>query len=135
MLLGYYGCVTNTGNNQWRTKGVQGAMAPLEQQPHTSKLTTGTTDRQKNRSNIPAENAQQYYKRSVLLPLVDSCLAQLSERFQGGSAIISKFSLLLPPYCCNATTSGNDSHTLQKMYYAFLPSEITVETELLRWKS
>jgi hypothetical protein len=110
-------------------------MAPLEQQPHTSKLTSGTTGRQKNRSNIPAENAQQYYKRSVLIPLVDSCLAQLSERFQGGSAIVSKFSLLLPSYCCNATISGSDIHTLTKLYYAFLPSEITVETELLRWKS
>jgi hypothetical protein len=94
------------------------------------------TGRQKNRSikNIPAESAQQYYKRSVFIPLVDSCLAQLSERFQGGSAIVSKFSLLSPSYCCNATISGSDIHTLTKLYYAFLPSEITVETELLRCK-
>jgi hypothetical protein len=30
--------------------------------------------------------------------IVDSCLAQLSEQFQGGSAIVSKFSLLLSEY-------------------------------------
>jgi hypothetical protein len=47
---------------------------PLEQQPHTSKLTSETTGRQKNRSNIPVENGHQYYKRSVLIPLVDSCM-------------------------------------------------------------
>jgi hypothetical protein len=82
---------------------------PLEQQLHTSKLTSGTTGRQKNRSNIHAENAQQYCKRSELIPLVNSCLAQLSERFQGGSAVVSKFSLLLPSYCCNATISGSES--------------------------
>jgi hypothetical protein len=71
--------------HQWRTEGRQGAMVSLEQQPHASKLTSETTGRQKNRSKIRAENAQQYYKRSVLIPLVASCLAQLSERFQDGS--------------------------------------------------
>jgi hypothetical protein len=30
--------------------------------------------------------------------IVDSCLAQLSQQFQGGSAIVSKFSLLLSEY-------------------------------------
>jgi hypothetical protein len=90
-------------------------VAPLKQQLHNSKLIPGTSSRQKNRSNIPAENAQQYYKRSVFIPIVDSCLAQLSKRFQGGSAIVSKISLLLPSYCCNATIGGSDIHTLTKL--------------------
>lgn len=94
-----------------------------------------TTGRQKNRSNTPAENAQQYYKRSVFIPFLDSCMTQLSERFQGGSAIASRFSILLPSYCCNATISKIDIHTLIKLYDAFLPSDVAVETELLRWTS
>ena len=36
---------------------------------------------QKNRSNIPAETAEIYFKRAVFLPLLDSCIAQMKERF------------------------------------------------------
>ena len=58
-----------------------------------------TTGRQQNRTNVPATTAQQYYQRAVFLPFVDICMFQLGERFQGASAIVSRFSLLLPSCC------------------------------------
>jgi hAT family C-terminal dimerisation region len=72
----------------------------------------------------------------VFLPFVDICIAQLHERFQGDSAIVNRFTLLLPKFRNRASIS--EVEELAQLYSSFLPEGVTVtalETELLRWKS
>ena len=38
------------------------------------------TARQRNRTNVPADSAHQYYRHAVFLPFVDCCIAQMRER-------------------------------------------------------
>ena len=37
--------------------------------------------RQTNRANPPADTPEEYYKRAVFYPFVDTVLAQIEERF------------------------------------------------------
>ena len=63
-------------------------------------------------------------------------MAQLHERFQGDSAIVDRFTLLLPNFCNRATFI--EIKELPHPYSSFLPERVTVtalETELLRWES
>ena len=39
------------------------------------------TTRQRNRNNVPASSAQEYYRRAVFLPFIDCCVAQMKVRF------------------------------------------------------
>jgi hypothetical protein len=92
------------------------------------------TGKQQNRTNVPAANAHEYYRRAVFLPFLDICMAQLHDRFQGDSAIVNRFILLLPK-CCNRA-SIVEVEELTQLYGSFLPDGVTaLETELLRWKS
>ena len=60
-------------------------------------------------------------------------MAQLHERFQGDSAIVNRFILLLPK--CNRA-SIVEVEELTQLYGSFLPDGVTaVETELLLWNS
>jgi hypothetical protein len=63
-------------------------------------------------------------------------MAQLHERFQGDSAIVNRYTLLLPKFCNRA--SINEVEELTQLYSSFLPEGVTLtglETEFLRWKS
>ena len=51
---------------------------------------------QKNRSNIPAETAEIYFKRAVFQPLLDSCIAQIKERFNKHCLLSTKICNFLP---------------------------------------
>ena len=57
------------------------------------------TKRQSNRSNVPADCANDYYKRAVFLPFVDTCLVQLQQRFKSHALIAYRLSCLLPALC------------------------------------
>ena len=39
------------------------------------------TTRQRNRVNVPASSAQEYYRRAMFLPFLDCCVEQLKQRF------------------------------------------------------
>ena len=63
-------------------------------------------------------------------------MAQLHERFQGDSAIVNRFTRLLPKFCDRASIL--EAEELTQLYSSFLQEGVTVtvlETELLRWKS
>jgi hypothetical protein len=94
------------------------------------------TGRQQNCTNVPAASAHEYCRRAVFLPFVDICMAQLHERFQGNSAFVNRFTLLLPTFCNRASIL--EAEELTQLYSSFLHEGVTVtvlETELLRWKS
>lgn len=54
------------------------------------------TKKQVNRSNIPADNAEVYYRRSIFIPWLDSFLANIRERFCKHRHILKGFMCLLP---------------------------------------
>ncbi|KAK4885303.1 hypothetical protein RN001_001574 [Aquatica leii] len=54
------------------------------------------TKKQINRSNIPADSAEVYYRRSIFIPWLDSFLANITERFCKHKNILKGFMCLLP---------------------------------------
>ena len=61
--------------------------------------------RQSNRDNHPAQNAEEYYRRSMYFPYLDNyCLEQLRERFTAQTATAYTLSNLLPSFVIDADT-------------------------------
>ncbi|KAK4871959.1 hypothetical protein RN001_016083, partial [Aquatica leii] len=54
------------------------------------------TKKQINRSSIPADSAEMYYRRSIFIPWLDSFLANITERFCKHKNIPKGFMCLLP---------------------------------------
>jgi len=92
------------------------------------------TARQKNRSNVPANNALEYFKRAYFLPFIDTCLVQLDERFTRHAATACQLSVILPAFL----NSGKfeDIVPAVELYSQFLPDGglIPVQTEYMRWQ-
>ena len=44
--------------------------------------------RQQNREKHPADNAEEYYRRSMYVPYLDVCLEQLRKRFTAHTATV-----------------------------------------------
>ena len=40
-----------------------------------------TTNRQINRSNVPAESVSEYFKRSITIPFIDFILSKMKSRY------------------------------------------------------
>lgn len=59
-----------------------------------------TTNRQKVRSNIPAETAETYYKRNIYSSFLDHVLSELTARFSTHHENIGNLQILLPK-CIN----------------------------------
>jgi hypothetical protein len=89
---------------------------------------------QKHRSNVPAGSVEEYYKRSMFYPFVDTCIGQVTERFRSHSAKACMVSVLLPAYCCSSNYSSLEKGA--EFYQQFLPSGLNaLETEFLRWQA
>ncbi|XP_074658619.1 52 kDa repressor of the inhibitor of the protein kinase-like [Tubulanus polymorphus] len=54
-----------------------------------------TCGRQTQRSNIPAESVEQYFKRAIAIPILDHLYSEINDRFfSGQETILSAFSVL-----------------------------------------
>ncbi|XP_050540290.1 52 kDa repressor of the inhibitor of the protein kinase-like [Daktulosphaira vitifoliae] len=54
------------------------------------------TKHQTKRSNAPSENIEEYYRRSIFVPWIDSFLNSLSDRFLKHKNLLTSFKCLLP---------------------------------------
>ena len=54
------------------------------------------TSIQRNRSNTPSASPQEHYKRVVTIPLIDSFINQLEDRFHGDESHASVLLCLVP---------------------------------------
>ena len=90
--------------------------------------------RQTNRENHPAQNAEEYYRRSMYFPYLDVCLEQLRERFTSQSVIAYALSSLLPSFVSEA-----DARSLRasvQAYDCFIEGGSDgFEAELMRWQA
>ena len=85
------------------------------------------------RNNMPADNAESYYKRTVYIPFLDSILSELNARFTGLSKCCAKALLLLP-----ANLEKLDENSVSDMvsYYEIdLPDKYSVQQEIMLWKN
>ena len=92
---------------------------------------------QKNRFNIPAEAAEIYFKRAVFLPLLDSCIAQMKERFHKHRLLSTKICNFLP-----SSIGENRDYPINEiveMYQEQLDVEnssyLAATIEFQRWKA
>lgn len=91
------------------------------------------TGRQKNRCNVPADTAEQYFKRAYFLPFIDTCLSQLKERFEQQTAIAYQMSTVIPAFMDNCTFSQLEPAA--KFYSTFLDGDtLALQTEYTRWQ-
>ena len=93
------------------------------------------TARQRNRNNVPATSSNEYYKRAVFLPFIDTCIAQLNERFRQHAAKAYQLSALLPRVC--VTRPFSEIERTAELYKQFLPngSVDALRAQYMRWQA
>lgn len=55
-----------------------------------------------NRPNMEFSNAEEYFRRSVYIPVMDDLMQQLQDRFEKHRNIVSSLYMILPAHCVNA---------------------------------
>ena len=104
--------------------------------------TIGTTESvprktsvQRNRSNTPSTSPQEHYKRVVAIPLLDSLITQLKERFCGESGHTQALLSLIPSVIISCSVELSQHLDKFMFWDAGLPSSKSLPRELQRWQS
>ena len=96
------------------------------------------TSLQRNRSNVPSNTPMEHYKRAIAIPLLDSLLSQMKERFSEDQCHAQGLLHLLPSVI-KATTTENEpvDSTLESLlhYKGDLPFPRSLGNELRRWNA
>ncbi|XP_060879463.1 52 kDa repressor of the inhibitor of the protein kinase-like [Metopolophium dirhodum] len=74
------------------------------------------TNRQKGRSNNPAETAEIYYKINVYYPFLDHVLSELAARFSNHHEKIGNLQILIPKFMKNKNDAKSKLTEIHKMY-------------------
>ena len=93
--------------------------------------------RQQHRSNIEANNYQEYYCRNLTIPLLDHLIAELNTRFaESSSHNVVEFMHLLPSVVIkdDAMLNREKIESILKFYSNDLPSLTCIDSELDLWK-
>ena len=88
--------------------------------------------RQRNRPNVPADDPQEYFKRAMFLPFLDTCVGQLQSRFEDHASKANKLPFILPAHLEDARFE--DVQDAAHLYEKFLPGD-SLEMEFRRWKA
>ena len=88
---------------------------------------------QKNRSNIPAENACEYYRRVISVPLLDHLITELESCFDKHKQTALQGMYLIPALLVTKSIEEISPKVseLGKMYVNDLPSSSSLQSELL----
>ena len=92
---------------------------------------------QRNRNNTPSTTPQEHYKRAVAIPLLDSLLTQLNERFTGENSHQAALLCLIPSLIASSESNVQLSEELDNLMYwsADLPCPMSLSSELRRWQT
>ena len=94
--------------------------------------------RQQHRSNPPADNTSEYYKRTLTISMLDHLISELDSRFgEDSTLIVTEFMAILPSEITNPNANlelQNFSNLIQ-LYENDLPSPRCLDTELDIWKT
>ena len=91
------------------------------------------TGRQCHRDNVEHASAEEYYRRTIIIPFLDNLIQELQERFGNTQVVASKLMNLVPSVLCNATNVSFDD--LVTFYDEDLPNPSLVATKILRRKA
>ena len=92
------------------------------------------------RANHPSDTVEDYFKRALAIPLVDSLIMELNCRFESVSQNVVKLLYLVPSVCatCDVTNKNGDNKseldTLVNVYKDDLPNPGLVELEYDIWR-
>lgn len=102
-----------------------------------SESTPRKTSLQRNRSNIPSQSAKEHYKRVVAIPVLDSFISQLEERFDSEGKQGHTILCLVPSMMLNFSPSVQLSEHINDLLYweQDLPCSTSLPSELRRWQS
>ena len=94
------------------------------------------TSLQRNRNNTPSTTPREHYKRAVAIPLLDSLLTQLNDRFTGENSHQAALLCLIPSLII-ASSSEQLSEKLDSLMYwkADLPYPMSLSSEVRRWQT
>ena len=84
-----------------------------------------------NRENHPADNPQEYYRRTLAIPLLDCIISELDSRFSSLSRSASKVLQLVPTIVLDG--EKQDLNDLVAMYESDLVDKYLVGQELILW--
>jgi hypothetical protein len=94
------------------------------------------TARQRHRSNVPASNAEEYYRRAYYLPFLDTCISQLNERFTDRSANAYKIRAVIPAFMDGCSFSDLEpAAELFVQVLSGLGDNMALKVEFMRWQA
>ena len=88
-----------------------------------------TAMRQAHRNNVPAETPLIYYKRALIMPLLDTIISEITVRFEKTHCIAGKVLCLVPSIICDEDSTKFQE--LVKMYESDLANIDAVDQEMM----
>ena len=92
-----------------------------------------TTGRQRHRENPEYSTVEEYYHRSVVIPLLDNLIEQMEERFGNTKVMALKLLCLVPSELSGASTESFED--VASLYSSDLPNPALYSMEVWRWKN
>ena len=92
-----------------------------------------TTGRQQHRPNTPAANPEEYFRRTIAVPLLDSIISEMEVRFDATSKRAVKLLCLVPVVCCRSDECPDISDAVD-MFAADIPHPALVGIEFQSWR-
>ena len=91
--------------------------------------------RQRHRSNVPAESTEEYFRRAIWYPYLDTIIQSINQRFTNHSDLVHKMAALLPSHI--EVYTWNDIKNSVLLYKPVLgnPDEEQVRFQFLDWKA
>ena len=90
--------------------------------------------RQQHHNNTEAHDPEQYYKRTIAIPLLDHIIASIEKQFSQHTTIATSLLGLVPSVFCSESEASLDIESVVSMYETDLHSPELLEMELARWK-
>ncbi len=92
---------------------------------------------QRNRSNVPSANPKEHYKRAIAIPLLDSFICQLRDRFEKDNVRSCELLCLIPSVFLDSNSSIELQNHLDELLYwsQDLPFSSSLAGELRQWQS
>lgn len=95
--------------------------------------TPRTAARQGHRENVEHSTVEEYYRRAIILPLLDHILQQMRERFSKSQIVASRLLHLIPSVLCAVEEVHLDD--VVETYKEDLPNHALVTSEIWRWRT
>ena len=92
-----------------------------------------TAGRQCHRDNIDHSSVEEYYRRSIVIPLLDNLIQQMEDRFSNTKVMASKLLCLVPSELVEV--SNESFEDVASFYTSDLPNPLLLDVEVWRWRT